>query len=459
MITRLEIDGFKSFYNFGVDLRPFQVLVGPNGSGKSNLFDAITLLGRLAHMPIVEALLGGRGDVDDQFSKFGTQQSRHITFGVEILLPRHIIDETGQTIELKATRLRYDLRIERSNDNTRPFRIRYERLRSLAAESDTWATTVIPTNRHTEWLVYPPEPVLFLETREVAATEDDRNGSAANGDDEIQMGFVYDLYGHGADPTVSLQRSPRTLLGFMTSTAFPTLLAIREEMQGWQTMHLNPALMRLPVSRYAPTRLLSDGSNLAAVVNAIQERDPAMRDQLSVHTIPLLPGVRGLTAASISDDRQLELRFQLVDGQTLPAGVMSDGELRVAALLAVRFDTAHHGVLCLEEPENGINPLMLQKWCDAVLRRLATDFETDESDGALRQILISTHAPSMTNFVPAENMLMMLTPAYKRNTRAAAVAEDDPLNTNVPPLTVVSKHYIRQMLASVASPEAWEQSE
>lgn len=32
MITRLEIDGFKSFDNFKVDLSPFVVVAGINGA-------------------------------------------------------------------------------------------------------------------------------------------------------------------------------------------------------------------------------------------------------------------------------------------------------------------------------------------------------------------------------------------------------------------------------------------
>ena len=43
MITRIEIDGFKTFDRFVLDLRPFTAVVGPNASGKSNLFDAIKL--------------------------------------------------------------------------------------------------------------------------------------------------------------------------------------------------------------------------------------------------------------------------------------------------------------------------------------------------------------------------------------------------------------------------------
>jgi len=47
LITQIEIDGFKTFKDFKVELAPFQVIVGPNGSGKSNLFDALQLLSHL----------------------------------------------------------------------------------------------------------------------------------------------------------------------------------------------------------------------------------------------------------------------------------------------------------------------------------------------------------------------------------------------------------------------------
>jgi predicted ATPase len=43
MITRIEIDGFKSFRDFTLDVPPLLALVGPNASGKSNLLDAIDL--------------------------------------------------------------------------------------------------------------------------------------------------------------------------------------------------------------------------------------------------------------------------------------------------------------------------------------------------------------------------------------------------------------------------------
>src|SRR5258707_15312073 len=69
MITQIEIDGFKTFKDFKVELAPFQVIVGPNGSGKSNLFDALQLLSLLADHDLYEAFQGIRGDASDLFTR------------------------------------------------------------------------------------------------------------------------------------------------------------------------------------------------------------------------------------------------------------------------------------------------------------------------------------------------------------------------------------------------------
>ena len=48
MLTYVKISGFKSFHDFEMEFTPFTVIAGANASGKSNLFDALSLLSRLA---------------------------------------------------------------------------------------------------------------------------------------------------------------------------------------------------------------------------------------------------------------------------------------------------------------------------------------------------------------------------------------------------------------------------
>ena len=69
MLTRIEIDGFKSFENFDMDVGPLTVILGPNASGKSNLFDAIRLLSRLADTDLRTAVTDLRGEPHELFRR------------------------------------------------------------------------------------------------------------------------------------------------------------------------------------------------------------------------------------------------------------------------------------------------------------------------------------------------------------------------------------------------------
>jgi hypothetical protein len=71
VITRVEIDGFKSFLDFELDVPPFLALVGPNASGKSNLFDAISYDESLRVRDPAAVLGGRRGRPHEQFHRVG----------------------------------------------------------------------------------------------------------------------------------------------------------------------------------------------------------------------------------------------------------------------------------------------------------------------------------------------------------------------------------------------------
>ena len=77
MITRIEIDGFKSFVGFQMELAPLTVIAGTNASGKSNLFDALHLLSNLSKMDSRSAFSSKqlRGEVSELFTKYDDSTS------------------------------------------------------------------------------------------------------------------------------------------------------------------------------------------------------------------------------------------------------------------------------------------------------------------------------------------------------------------------------------------------
>jgi predicted ATPase len=117
MLTRIEIDGFKTFEEFGLDLAPMQVIVGPNAAGKSNLFDAIRLLANLAGSDLRSSVRGLRGEPVELFRLFADgSRSKRMALAAELLLAPEVADSWGETVKIAHSRVRYEVEIELRRD-------------------------------------------------------------------------------------------------------------------------------------------------------------------------------------------------------------------------------------------------------------------------------------------------------------------------------------------------------
>ena len=121
MITKIKINGFKSFSDFEMEFSPLTVIAGTNASGKSNLFDALNLLSNLSKSDLRTAFANKqlRGEVSELFTKYSDDTSAsEMHFVVEMLVNKEITDAWGATATLKYTRLHYELKIKHFiNDN------------------------------------------------------------------------------------------------------------------------------------------------------------------------------------------------------------------------------------------------------------------------------------------------------------------------------------------------------
>jgi predicted ATPase len=93
------------------------------------------------------------------------------------------------------------------------------------------------------------------------------------------------------------------------------------------------------------------------------------------------------------------------DGTSHPASSLSDGTLRFLALALLEQDPEFRGLLCLEEPENGIHPERIP-----AMIRLLTDLAMDTHlpvgpDNPLRQVIINTHSPACAAEAPEDSLL------------------------------------------------------
>jgi len=424
MITRIEIDGFKSFRNFVVDLKPFQVLIGPNGAGKSNLFDAIILLSHLAgDNTLHDAFRKSRGDIKELFTILPDGgRTPAVRFAVEMLIARHITDDTGVDAEASSTRVRYEIMIERREEaGFDRLYLADERLTAITEDSDRWFREHIPARMRRQWIVRGRRaPYISSEGGKFNKHQDGRAGRY-----ETPKGRV-----------------ERTILSTINTVEYPTAYAVRQEMLNWQFLQLNPSQLREPSRVQDRPVLQPDGSRLAAMLWRLKSEDQALLADISRDLANLVPGMIEIEVRLLAEREEFLIEARTRDGATFSSRLLSDGTLRLLALIALRADPSHHGVICLEEPENGVHPLRLEQIAD-LLTTFATDFD-DQDDEAPRQVIVNTHSPKFLSHVNTKNVLYLyISGSLPRYTRVGSVTPDmfsDETNSQF------AVHQIRQLL-------------
>ncbi len=391
MITRIEIDGFKAFQKFTLDLGPFQTIVGVNGSGKSNLFDALQLLARLVETDLRSAFQQGRGEANELFTIQPTGELTNIMrFAVELLVDRQVQDSWGAEAELKYTRMRYEVYIERRSDERGLERLYviHEQLELIPRGEDHWIKRYIG-KESSHWL-----PTLTIErSTPFISTVEKESGIAT-------ISLHQD--GHRERKSRVAEKVERTILSGVTNTEFPHAFAVHEEIRSWKFLHLNPDVLREPSSMVANPYMEPDGKNLPSVLARMESLDPLLLNDVSRDIAYLVPGVLTVDIEKDTVRDRYIIRVQMEDGQFFTARVLSDGTLRLLALATLKHDPHHSGVLCFEEPENGVHPFRLNA-LSQILKDLTTDFsDQEQAQEPLRQLLVNTHSPV---FVSQKNII------------------------------------------------------
>jgi predicted ATPase len=82
----------------------------------------------------------------------------------------------------------------------------------------------------------------------------------------------------------------------------------------------------------------------------------------------------------------------------------TDETLRVLALLTLLHDPKHRGLVCFEEPENGVHPGRLKELV-VRLRALTTELTASDCGKQTLQVLVNSHSPVVLSGLADEEML------------------------------------------------------
>lgn len=414
MLTRLEVAGFKNLVDLTVDFGAFTCIAGENGTGKSNVFDAIEFLANLSDLPMLQAAQRVRGlegervsDPRDLFWNGAEDDSRSMRFAAEMLVPRDVEDDLGSPTRASTTFLRYEVEIgyARPEDGGGVGRL------TLRGE-DLTHITIGEAARHLKF------PHRAKDFRRSVVTGQRRGGpflETAERDGVTIINMAGDGGSRGRPQPQAASNSKRSFLSTVTSNDYPTILAARREMQSWRRLSLEPSALRAPVEFDAPRNVAVNGKHLASALHRVAHTpdvdgrvDPT---RVYARIAARLSDLVRVRVDSIEVDRDEARQVYVLylrekGGARLPARALSEGTLRFLALCLLLEDPTVTGLICMEEPENGIHPAHLSSMVELV-RDLAVD--TDEAPGPnnpFRQVIVNTHSPGVVQLSSTDDLLL-----------------------------------------------------
>lgn len=327
LIRRVVIRNYKSIAACDVELGPLTFLVGPNGSGKSNFLDALRFVSDALRYSLEHAVRD-RGGIDG-IRRQSSEFPEHIGIRLEFQLPS---DARGH----------YAFRIRATDEG---------------------------------YTVQDEECVVTTGTGAGDQTHSYRvsSGTVVESTLAVAPAAVHDRF------------------YLVNVSGIPAFQFIYNALSKWGFYTLNPDVIREFQTPGQRELLARDGSNLAGVLQALENSAPEMRSRIDEYLSQVVPGVTGTDTIRLGHRETIEFLQRVGDKEDWPffASEMSDGTLRALGVLAALFQrgTEPDGaplLVGIEEPETALHPGAAAVLIDAI-----------RDSTSLRQIILTSHSPDL----------------------------------------------------------------
>lgn len=332
-------------------LTPLTAVIGKNGVGKSSLFDAFGFIADCLKLGIEEACdASGRGG----FSRIRSGgQSGPIEFEFYFKVKKSTRPTT------------YELSIDIDDQTMRPF-VALERLRQ---------------GRKDKKGGYPYTFLSLEKGRGFVWKGDTPNGSVERENVEID----------GSRPGIST---------FGALKQHPHISQFRNFIENWYLSYFTPDAARALPLAGPQKRLNAHGDNLGNVVQFMERQHPKLFKDILKQIAAKIPGVREIKTEATVDGRLVLCFNERGFKDPFYVQQMSDGTLKVFAYLMLLADPTPPSFLCIEEPENGLYPQLLES--------LASEFRKYASDPKSKsQIFVTTHEPNFVDALSPDEMWVL----------------------------------------------------
>jgi len=152
--------------------------------------------------------------------------------------------------------------------------------------------------------------------------------------------------------------------------------------------------IRQPSGYGTETKLLADGQNLMTILNNIKNSHSLYYDKIEEAVKKINPYFKDINFAFLGSKIYLVLREEYLK-KSVSIEHISDGTLRYLLLLSVLFNPERGSLVCIEEPETGLHPDMINTISDAI-----------KQSSKNTQVIVTTHSPLLLNSFDIDDILV-----------------------------------------------------
>ena len=367
MLTRLEIENYKSLRSVNVALPKFSAMVGPNAAGKTNFADAIDFLSIVAKSGLPEAITA-KGGYDNLCFRRARRAKGAIRFSLQldgIELPYE--SEVGEY------RLTYSFSFRPGGPKIRSeIRVVAESLLVERCQKDSWE--------------------YFLNM-----TKKGESCSVGKGANPVATNVLLQLQKYLEPGWRKWIVKKRDLFILSQLRGIEPFASLNDSIVSFRLFQVLPNSARQPAAGTGSREMGKYGDNLPAALDTLRREHPEQFESLLRFLQLAVPTVEKLKL-QYAPTRELGIYLKEKGmSRDLYSAELSDGTLRAIALFLPIVDP-RYSVVVIEEPENCIHPWVIRQFVDAC-RESAT------SSG--KQILLTTHSPVLVSKLKPEELLLV----------------------------------------------------
>jgi len=213
---------------------------------------------------------------------------------------------------------------------------------------------------------------------------------------------------------------------------------LRDFLRSFRIFSFDADAIAASVETSPSPQLGEDGSNLAAVLDALRDSHPERFEALNTELNRWLPEFDRILFETPSKGKKTFLVRTSVGHHRLRARDLSQGVLFALAFLALAYLPEPPSIVCFEEPDRGIHPRLLIDIKDAMYRLAFPENYGEER--APVQVIATTHSPYLLDL-------------YKEHPEQIVIAHKNLNGVHFERLS--EKPHLKEILASAPLGDVW----